>query len=754
MIVQQQQDSVEVIGTDFTSTSFGINEKSLGMFFKSFTDSLYSDKIGSIVREITSNCYDSHREAGVNFPVTIKLERPFYGSRDAGQIVFTDYGVGISPERMTNIYAFYFSSTKRTSNNEIGGFGIGAKSPLAYTESFIIQTVFNKVQYTYVIRRGVQAPTIDLIQKEATTERNGTKVKIDIKNDRDYQLFVDAIKNQLRFFDNLVIDAQNLSYKEHNLTLNDYKIYQGKHFIVRSNDAGRKGGVCLGAVYYPLNYAQIDEYEDDFKTPICLKVNIGDIDVTLNRESIEYNERTVAFLKKKMQQAKEELTEIYRDQSKEYTDILEYIKCRDLKPFVRFDGYSFSVQGYVSSKVTSIFKPFAGLPMKMPHDPFLEYKFCEGVVDGEKKKNLDNHFGRNLTILKAFEDGYPIYRLSDALGKRKNIYISEITPGNKFLTISMAKMEDRALARILDCSTQPEDIQKKCIETYRRVILEFVVKHSVKYETVQIPEEWMKNYLKNLNIRKSILNSKEEVIAFVPDLCSGYRQAVTTLGDLGKIAHRRGGLVIYGDNKDEIELRRVRQVLVALSYVSSYEGPPSENYPMYICRLSKTNCLQVKGNDGFIHVSDFIEKYKKIFARAYYIDKLGNLRYSLNIIKNTLCQRYVFNNPLINEILSLNHGLYLDDPVWLKKMMEYYNLFDIDVYFKNKQGHEISLREFYIRTKQFVEAYEVFIVVNEKYKNLSLPNEILDKAIDKLMNYTKINNLKFHYYAKPYLRCP
>ena len=43
------------------------------MVFQIFTKNVYSNPIGTIVREITSNCYDSHVEANINLPVEIKL---------------------------------------------------------------------------------------------------------------------------------------------------------------------------------------------------------------------------------------------------------------------------------------------------------------------------------------------------------------------------------------------------------------------------------------------------------------------------------------------------------------------------------------------------------------------------------------------------------------------------------------------------------------------------------------------------------
>ena len=142
---------IQSVGTVNKSIDFGIDKKNIGILFRGFSDTLYSNKIGSIVREVTSNCFDSHREAGIKDDVVITMvpADPLTGKN--GKISFQDVGVGLSPERIKDIYSKYFSSTKRDTNDEIGGFGIGAKSPLAYTDVFEVNTIHGGILYSYVV---------------------------------------------------------------------------------------------------------------------------------------------------------------------------------------------------------------------------------------------------------------------------------------------------------------------------------------------------------------------------------------------------------------------------------------------------------------------------------------------------------------------------------------------------------------------------------------------------------------------------
>ena len=107
---------------DFKESKYGMDEDQLPLLFKLLRTSMYSNKIGSIVREVTSNCVDSHIEAGkldVHIEIEYVPENTDTGKHES--IIFRDYGVGLSTDRMDNVFRKYLSSTKRDSNDQIGG---------------------------------------------------------------------------------------------------------------------------------------------------------------------------------------------------------------------------------------------------------------------------------------------------------------------------------------------------------------------------------------------------------------------------------------------------------------------------------------------------------------------------------------------------------------------------------------------------------------------------------------------------------
>lgn len=283
----------------------------------------YKNNIGSIVREITSNCFDSHAEAKVTDAVRIT-----YGKEDSGLYVsFNDVGVGLSPDRIKSIFTKYLKSTKENSNDFIGAFGIGSKSPLSYQDYFYINTIFNNVEYNYIMRKGEKSPVVDLLKKKITNERNGTEIKIIIKNENDLEMFLKETINQLAYFDNVDINVDTLDtlYSKHyynysdsvnkriknaiDIIKTDYKIIKGENFIYRTE--GRKYNelhLAIGTVSYPIDWANLGM--PAIMAPLALKFNIGELSVIQTREDIRYIDENIEKIKNKIKDLKKEITDI------------------------------------------------------------------------------------------------------------------------------------------------------------------------------------------------------------------------------------------------------------------------------------------------------------------------------------------------------------------------------------------------------------------------------------------------------------
>lgn len=121
MILEKQtQAKVLSSGQDNQSIGMSLDLDSAQVLMQMLSKNLYSDSIGSAVRECASNALDSHRRAGVTKPIIVSLVR-----NDSNNYEFSveDFGTGLDHHDVENIISKYGKSTKRNSNTELGMMG-------------------------------------------------------------------------------------------------------------------------------------------------------------------------------------------------------------------------------------------------------------------------------------------------------------------------------------------------------------------------------------------------------------------------------------------------------------------------------------------------------------------------------------------------------------------------------------------------------------------------------------------------------
>ena len=274
--------------SDFQSTSYKI--EATAKAFSILSDSLYSNKIKAVVRELSTNAYDAHiaencpdKPFSVQLPT--KLEPVF---------VVRDFGTGLSHDDCFNLYTTYFGSNKTDSNDAVGCLGLGSKSPFAYTDSFMVESFFNGTHYVYNSYMNESgSPEFALLNKEATDEPNGLRVSMNVDVDDICEFESEATKIYQHFSVRPDTNTE-LSYlsEETKLSGDDWSIMKantGNHII-------------MGQVAYPIDEDQF--FTDDDQSiwrvlrqigRLRLEVNIGDVDITPSREAISYTNRTKRF---------------------------------------------------------------------------------------------------------------------------------------------------------------------------------------------------------------------------------------------------------------------------------------------------------------------------------------------------------------------------------------------------------------------------------------------------------------------------
>ena len=331
MIIDTSQGDIEVIG-DIKEFKTSIDPKNLEFITTLLSSNLYSDPEQSFIREIVSNAWDSHVEAGnTDTPVIIRFKTQNYNK----SITVRDYGTGLSPERFAEVYCNIGSSTKRDSNDFIGGFGIGKYSSLACSNTVYITSYYNGIAYYYVMVKSGNSITTNLLSEQPTTERNG--VEVTIRNISSFEAYKKAL-DYIVFFPNVYIDGID-HY------LNSAKLKRLTHMAIVSRPIYHK--LLLGNVLYPCNRSLLPSDVHDFlrdinSTGIVIKFEIGELGITPNRENIIYTSDTIDKISSRVREAKKELLGLIKKHlCKDYQDLEEYHKV--LKKTLYYDPVEDSI---------------------------------------------------------------------------------------------------------------------------------------------------------------------------------------------------------------------------------------------------------------------------------------------------------------------------------------------------------------------------------------------------------------------------
>ena len=117
MIINQQVEKAEVFGSVDTSNSMRLNLNAQS--YELLLSNLYSDPLGAVLRELTTNAVEANQMSSTNRKVCIQL--PSLLSTD---LIIKDYGPGLDDQEIDKYLNCLFSSSKGDSNTFMGGFGL------------------------------------------------------------------------------------------------------------------------------------------------------------------------------------------------------------------------------------------------------------------------------------------------------------------------------------------------------------------------------------------------------------------------------------------------------------------------------------------------------------------------------------------------------------------------------------------------------------------------------------------------------
>lgn len=295
----------EVITSSNNQSTFTI--KASAHAFRILSDGLYQYKIAAIVRELSCNAYDSHVEAGkpdLPFKVTLpNAVHPFFE--------IEDFGVGLDDKSVRTVATVYFESTKTETNDQIGGLGLGFKTPFSYTDSYTIRARKDGVERLYSAYIDTDgSPNVNLVSEIQTTEGNGVKITVPVKS-QDFREFQNEASFILSMFETKPdVDLEGFEFFMPNIVekLNQHGIATESFPYSPSSLYSSNLFIVMGSVCYPYNDYELERSisndpqvynyykriikSNSYHTRVFIRYGIGELDVAASRESLSIDERT------------------------------------------------------------------------------------------------------------------------------------------------------------------------------------------------------------------------------------------------------------------------------------------------------------------------------------------------------------------------------------------------------------------------------------------------------------------------------
>lgn len=197
---------------------------------------------------------------------------------------------------------------------------IGKYSSLACTDTVFITSYYKGISYLYVMVKSGNTITTNLVSETPTKEKDG--VEVTIKNISYIIPYTKAL-DSIVFFPNIYIDGiSNI--------INKSKIKRFNNFAVSSVTLIDK--ILLGNVLYPCDTEKFIPEVREFlyniaHSGIVVKFNIGELNITPNRENIIYTKDTINKITDRILAAKKELEDLIANKlNKNYDNLYEYWK--------------------------------------------------------------------------------------------------------------------------------------------------------------------------------------------------------------------------------------------------------------------------------------------------------------------------------------------------------------------------------------------------------------------------------------------
>lgn len=376
-----------------------IHEGSESIMFSVLQETQYMYPIKSSVREIVSNSLDSVNERnnslkimngeikeedlfivkeGTEFKES-KFDASYYDpkwlskdneiiiryteneSETRDKIEFIDHGVGLGGDRLIKYFSLGFS-TKRLSKNQLGSFGLGAKSLLATgVEYYTVISRYNGREYQFDVYKDHVMPSISKFEEDGTENKletfyndyktyyretkklNCVIVEAEVKRHRKAD-YIGAIENQLGYIENITLYVKDKLYANYDTkrSIANNILFSTNKILVGESDYYAKPQILLTPgddspikiSYGPINFDELEMKR--YGGNVSFIMNINEVDVTPSREHVIWNTKTREAIKHMFETAQETVADVIGEKLKDekylsdHLTLLESLKVKIL----------------------------------------------------------------------------------------------------------------------------------------------------------------------------------------------------------------------------------------------------------------------------------------------------------------------------------------------------------------------------------------------------------------------------------------
>jgi hypothetical protein len=310
------------------------------------SDKLYTDRVGSVVREVCSNAWDAQKMRSIATgqpmePFKVTLPTDF-----EPHFIVEDSGPGMPDDVAQDLYSTLGLSTKENTNDQIGAFGLGSKSPFAVTDTFTVENTYDGVTYHYLCFKSESGlPSLLKTGETKDGRSNGVKVMIPAAGSK-YAEYKRALGRQLIVMEPkpIIANIESFEFPEANKALETpegFILANAADFAIQSPAVFAR----MGMVLYPVEIGQLnldykDRFHDKFKggQSLVLEFPIGALEPLPSREGLTYDDRTINNIRESYLKFAESYMQLLRKQVEEQPNPLEaWRKMQDIRVTMNID---------------------------------------------------------------------------------------------------------------------------------------------------------------------------------------------------------------------------------------------------------------------------------------------------------------------------------------------------------------------------------------------------------------------------------